>query len=116
MDRTNNKQGIIRFYTDLDIKISDQTFQERFYITGLGNQKVILGLPWLRKHNPEISMEKLRTVKKLGKRMATKEGIHQKKTTTDHGKRRRSGINKEPFFEPLIGHRHGLTGIPELGR
>ena len=58
VDGTNNKQGTICFYTDLDIKISDQTFQERFYITGLGNQKVILGLPWLRKHNPEINWEK----------------------------------------------------------
>jgi glucan biosynthesis protein len=28
---------------------------ERFLITGLGNQKVILGSPWLRKHNPEIN-------------------------------------------------------------
>ena len=58
MDRTNNKQGTICFYIDLDIKIGDQTFQERFYITGLGNQKVILGLPWLRKHNPEIDWKK----------------------------------------------------------
>ena len=58
VDGTNNKQGTIRFYTDLDIKIGNQTFQERFYITGLGNQKVILGLPWLRKHNPEIDWEK----------------------------------------------------------
>ena len=58
MDGTNNKQGTIHFYTDLDIKIGNQTFQKRFYITGLGNQKVILGLPWLRKHNPEINWEK----------------------------------------------------------
>ena len=43
---------------DLDIKIGDQTFQERFYITRLENQKVILGFPWLRKHNPEINWEK----------------------------------------------------------
>ena len=43
---------------DLNIKIGDQTFLERFYITGLGNQKIILGLPWLRKHNPEIDCEK----------------------------------------------------------
>jgi hypothetical protein len=28
---------------------------ERFLITRLGNQKIILGLPWLRKHNPEIN-------------------------------------------------------------
>ena len=58
MDGTNNKQGTIQFYTDLNIRISDQTFLERFYITGLGNQKVILGLPWFRKHNPKIDWEK----------------------------------------------------------
>ena len=58
MDGTDNKQGTIQYYTDLNIKISDQTFLERFYITGLGNQKVILGLPWLGKHNPEIDWEK----------------------------------------------------------
>ena len=58
MDGTDNKQGTIRFYMDLNIKIGDRTFLERFYITGLGNQKVILRLPWLRKHNPEIDWEK----------------------------------------------------------
>ena len=58
MDGTNNKQGTIRFYTDLNIKIDDQTFQKRFYITGLGSQEVIFGLPWLRKHNLEIDWEK----------------------------------------------------------
>ena len=58
MDGTDNKQGTIQFYTDLNIRIGDWTFSERFYITGLGNQKVILRLPWLRKHNPEIDWEK----------------------------------------------------------
>ena len=29
--------------------------EERFYITGLGNQKIILGFPWLKKHNPQIN-------------------------------------------------------------
>jgi hypothetical protein len=28
---------------------------EQFLITGLGNQKIILGLPWLQEHNPEIN-------------------------------------------------------------
>ena len=37
MDGADNKQGTIQYYTDLNIKISDQTFLERFYITGLGN-------------------------------------------------------------------------------
>ena len=58
VDRTDKKQGTIQFYTDLNIRIGDQTFLERFYITGLGNQKVILRLPWLRKQNPEIDWEK----------------------------------------------------------
>ena len=58
MDGTNNKQGTICFYTDLNIKIDNQTFQEKFYITGLENQRVIFRLPWLRKHNLEIDWEK----------------------------------------------------------
>ena len=58
VDGTDNKQGTICYYMDLNIKIGDRTFLERFYITGLGNQKIILGLPWLRKHNPEIDWEK----------------------------------------------------------
>ena len=37
VDGTDNKQGTICFYMDLDIKIGNWTFQERFYITGLGN-------------------------------------------------------------------------------
>jgi hypothetical protein len=56
MVRTKNKQGTIRYYTDLDLHVNGRkTYMERFLITGLGNQKVILGLPWLRKHNPEIN-------------------------------------------------------------
>ena len=107
VDGTENKQGTICFHTDLNIKISDKTFQKRFYITGLGNQKVILGFPWLRTHNLEIDWKKgtvtwrnLEQSKNFDKEMATKKGVYQKGTTTDYGRRRGSGINKEPFFEP----------------
>jgi hypothetical protein len=67
VDGTENKQGTIRYYTDLDIQVNGKTNTERFLITGLGNQKIILGLPWLRKHNPEINW---------------KEGTLQWRTTT----------------------------------
>jgi hypothetical protein len=40
---------------DLDIQVNGKTNMKRFLITGLGNQKIILGLPWLREHNPEIN-------------------------------------------------------------
>jgi hypothetical protein len=55
VDGTENKQGTIQYYMDLDLHVNSKTHMERFLITGLGNQKVILGLPWLRKHNPEIN-------------------------------------------------------------
>jgi hypothetical protein len=58
MDRTRNKQGTIRYYTDLDLHVDGKMHMERFLITGLENQKVILGLPWLRKHNQEINWKK----------------------------------------------------------
>jgi hypothetical protein len=67
VDGTENKQGTIRYYTDLDIQVNGKTNMERFLITGLGNQKIILGLPWLREHNPEINW---------------KEGTLQWRTTT----------------------------------
>jgi Retroviral aspartyl protease len=55
VDGTENKQGTIQYYTDLDLHINGKKHMEQFLITGLGNQKVILGLPWLQKHNPEIN-------------------------------------------------------------
>jgi hypothetical protein len=55
MDGTENKQGTICYYTDLDLYINGKTNMEQFLITRLRNQKAILGLPWLQKHNPEIN-------------------------------------------------------------
>ena len=55
IDGTLNKKGTIRYFTNLKIKIDGKTSEERFYITGLGNQEIILGFPWLKKHNPQIN-------------------------------------------------------------
>ena len=92
MDRTDNKQGTIHFYTDLEIKISGQTFQERFYITGLGNQKVIVRPPWLRKHNPEIDWEK---------GMVAWRNLEQSKNLVKEWRQKRESIRKrqQPTME-----------------
>jgi gag-polyprotein putative aspartyl protease len=55
VDGTKNKQGTIWYYTDLNIQVNGKMNMEQFLITGLGNQKIILGLPWLQEHNPEIN-------------------------------------------------------------
>ena len=54
VDGTENKKGTIRSYVDLTFTIDDRTFTERLLVTGLGRQKIILGLPWLMEHNPKI--------------------------------------------------------------
>ena len=54
IDGTKNKTGTIRSYVDLEFKVDDQKFTRCLYVTGLGKQKMILGLPWLNKHNPRI--------------------------------------------------------------
>jgi hypothetical protein len=67
VDGTENKQETIQYYTDLDLQVNGKTNMERFLITGLENQKIILGLPWLQEHNLEINW---------------KEGTLQWRTTT----------------------------------
>ena len=55
VDGTINKKGTIKKYVDLEFKIDSRKFKEQFYITKLGKQKIILGFPWLQKHNPKIN-------------------------------------------------------------
>jgi hypothetical protein len=47
VDGTENKQGTIQYYADLDLHVNGKKHTEQFLITGLGNPKVILGLPWV---------------------------------------------------------------------
>jgi hypothetical protein len=47
VDGTENKQGTIQYYMDQDLQVNGKTNTKQFLITGLGNQKIILGLPWL---------------------------------------------------------------------
>jgi Retroviral aspartyl protease len=47
MDGTKNKQGTIQYYMDIDLQVNGKMNTEQFLITGLKNQKIILGLPWL---------------------------------------------------------------------
>ena len=51
VDGTENKKGTIKSYMDLEFQIRHKKFKERFYVTGLGKQKIILGFPWLHKYN-----------------------------------------------------------------
>ena len=58
VDGTENKKETIKSYVDLEFQIEHKKFKEQFYKTGLGKQKIILGFPWLNKHNPIIDWKK----------------------------------------------------------
>jgi hypothetical protein len=54
VDGTSNKKGTITSYVKADLTVGGQIKQTRLYVTGLGKQDVILGLPWLREENPTV--------------------------------------------------------------
>src|SRR5262249_32887634 len=54
VDGTRNKEGLITHCTWLNLQIGEHKIPTRFLITGLGQDDMILGLPWLKQYNPDI--------------------------------------------------------------
>ena len=55
VDGTPNKKGTIRNSTELWMKVNGKRRREELLVTGLGQQKVILGFPWLEETNPDVN-------------------------------------------------------------
>src|SRR6266481_7581431 len=53
VDGTPNEAGHITEALDLVICYKDHTEQSTFYVTSIGQGAIILGHPWLTKHNPK---------------------------------------------------------------
>ncbi|KAI5115596.1 hypothetical protein M0805_003691 [Coniferiporia weirii] len=53
-DGTPNQHGTITRFTWRLIKIGGRSITTTFLVTSLGKEDVILGLPWLKRHNPAI--------------------------------------------------------------
>jgi hypothetical protein len=58
VDRTENKQGTIRYYMDLDLQVNGKTNTERFLITGLGNH---FGITLVARTQPGNKLERRNT-------------------------------------------------------
>ena len=54
MDGTKNNAGMIEHCIWLKIQMGKKKISTRFLATGLGKEKMILGLPWLKQYNPKI--------------------------------------------------------------
>ena len=55
VDLTTNKIGEITQEVELDLRINNHTTREKFLIADIGKDEVIIGIDWLKKHNPEIN-------------------------------------------------------------
>uniref|UniRef100_A0A0W0GFP5 Putative reverse transcriptase-rnase h-integrase n=1 Tax=Moniliophthora roreri TaxID=221103 RepID=A0A0W0GFP5_MONRR len=57
VDGTANKTAWITHIVELEFLITGKEFRENFMISGIGDEEMILGLPWLRYHNPMFNWE-----------------------------------------------------------
>ena len=54
IDRTPNKMGAIKYYTDLNVQTGSNHTKFQFFLTGLGGDQIILGYPWMSAVQPGI--------------------------------------------------------------
>jgi len=54
VNETPNRNGPIKQYTQLSVGIKGNIISTLFYISHLGKENVIFGLPWLERVNPII--------------------------------------------------------------
>jgi hypothetical protein len=58
VDGTENKAGALEFYTDLQVKTGSTTKTLRFFLTDLGEHKIILGYPWFAAVQPNVDWKR----------------------------------------------------------
>jgi len=57
VDGTNNSGGEITYQVEVNVYYKSYVERMRIDICNLGKTKIILGIPWLAAHNPEINWE-----------------------------------------------------------
>jgi len=58
VDGIGNNRGAILHEVEVNVYFKGHIERVRMYICDLGKMEVILGMPWLQAHNPEIDWEK----------------------------------------------------------
>jgi len=58
IDETPNRNGPIKYLTRLPVKIDGNIISTEFFISHLGKENVIFGLPWLEMVNPIVDWAK----------------------------------------------------------
>jgi len=54
VDGTRNRAGDLKYYVDLNTRMGSKNTNLRYFLTDLGNHKVILGYPWFATAQPKV--------------------------------------------------------------
>ena len=57
-DDSINKKGSITHRVEGYFRVKSQTLPTRWYVADLGRDDIILGMPWIRRYNPQIDWQK----------------------------------------------------------
>jgi len=84
VDGTENSRGNITYQIEVNVFYKSHVERMRMDVCNLGKTEVILGMPWLQAHNPEINWEMgevkiTRCPPLCGRNLAVKENIEQRK-------------------------------------
>jgi len=55
MDRTQNRAGDLKYYVNMNTRTGTRRTNLRYFLTDLGDHKVILGYPWFATAQPKIN-------------------------------------------------------------
>jgi hypothetical protein len=55
IDGTHNKDGTIKDFVDLQVRVGPKIQDMKFLVTNLGEDKIVLGYPWLAAFQPKIN-------------------------------------------------------------
>ena len=58
VDRTTNKSGELKYFTDLEVQTGPNRSKLRFFLTDLGENKAILGYSWFAAVQPKIDWKR----------------------------------------------------------
>jgi len=93
IDGTKNNAGTIEHCTWLKIQMRKKKISTRFLATGLGKEKMILGLPWLKQYNPKtdwntgtVDIDSIQVKTTFEKHRISKNQSHYTMTQTYHGR------------------------------
>jgi len=84
IDRTENSRGNITHQVEINVFYGNHMERIRIDMCNLGKTEVILGMPWLQVHNPEINwkmgeVKMTRCPPLCGRNLAVKEDIERRK-------------------------------------